>query len=90
MKKEFTTPRQLELIGQKGVYPYEWVDGEEKFNHEGLPPREAFYSKLKLSNIMEEEYEHAQQVYTEFGCKTFRDYHDLYLKSDVLLLPYVF
>ena len=90
MKKEYTTPRHLELICQKGVYPYEWVDSEEKFKHEGLPPREAFYSKLRLSDITEKEYEHAQQVYDEFECKTFRDYHDLYLKSDVLLLADVF
>ncbi len=43
-----------------------------------------------MSDITEKEYEHAQQVYKEFGCKTFRDYHDLYLKSDVLLLADVF
>ena len=53
MKQEFETPRHLELICQKGVYPYEWVDGEEQFKREGLPPREAFYSKLKLSDITE-------------------------------------
>ena len=90
MNKEFETPRHLELMCQKGVYPYEWVDGEEKFKHEGLPPREAFYSKLKLSDITEKEYEHAQQVYKEFECKTFQDYHDLYLKSGVLLLADAF
>ncbi len=42
-EKEIKTQRQLELVCQKGVYPYEWVDGEEKFESVGLPPREAFY-----------------------------------------------
>ena len=63
---------------------------ERKLKHEGLPPREAFYFKLKLADITETEYEHTQQVYKEFGCKTFQEYHDLYLKSDVLLLADVF
>ena len=90
MKKEFKTQRQLELICQKGVYPYEWVDGDDKFKHEGLPPRKDFYSKLKLEGITKEEYKHAQEVYKEFDCKTFQDYHDLYLKTDVVLLADVF
>ena len=33
---------------------------------------------------------HAQKVYKDFGCETFEDYHNLYLKSDVLLLSDVF
>ncbi len=48
------------LICKKGVYPYEWVDDNEKFKHEGLPPRQAFYSKLRLAGISKEEYKHAQ------------------------------
>ena len=39
------------LLCQKGVYPYEWVDGMVKFDYIGLPPKEAFYSSLYLSNI---------------------------------------
>ena len=40
---------EMNLICKKGVYPYEWVDDNEKFKQEGLPPRKAFYSKLKIS-----------------------------------------
>ena len=65
----------------EGVYPYEWVDSDDKFKHEGLPPRKDFYSKLKLEGITKAEYKHAQEVYKEFDCKTFQDYHDLYLKT---------
>ena len=35
-------PENYELVGQKGFYPYEWVDGLDKLNYKGLPPREAF------------------------------------------------
>ena len=80
----------MQLICKKGGLSHEWVDDNEKFKQEGLPPRKAFYSKLKLSGISKEEYKHAQNVYKTFSCKNFQYYHDIYLKSDVLLLADVF
>ena len=44
---------------------------------------EKFYSQLKDENISQEDYDHAQNVFKTFKCKTIRDYHDLYLKTDV-------
>ena len=58
----------------------------EKLNVNKLPPKSKFCIRLNDSNITDEEYEHAQNVWEEFNCKTLRDYHDLYLKTDVLLL----
>ena len=55
-----------------------------------LPAREAFYSKLRSEECSEAEYEHAVKVCNSFNCKTLQDYHDLYLKTDVLLLADVF
>ena len=81
---------QYELLRQKGVYPYEYVDSVTKLNDTELPPKEAFYSRLNDSCISSEDYDHAKKVWIEFGCKTLRDYHNLYNKSDVLLLADVF
>ena len=67
----------MNLICKKGVYPYEWVDDNEKFKQEGLPPRKAFYSKLNLAGISKGEYKHAQNAYITLKCKTFQDYHEL-------------
>ena len=53
---------ELELICQKGIYQYEYIDGNERFKEEGLPTRKAFYSKLKLSGITRSEYRHAKNV----------------------------
>ena len=81
---------KVRLLVRKGVYPYDYMDSLERLNETQLPPKEAFYSKLNESHISDEAYEHAQKVWSEFDCETMRDYHDLYLKSDVLLLADVF
>ena len=84
MKQHFSN-EELELICQKGVYPYAYTDDVEKLKDPELPPSKAFCSKLKLSGISKQAYKHAQNVYHKFKCRTFQDYHDLYLKADVLL-----
>ena len=75
-----------DLLKKKGVYPYEYMDDFSKLSETQLPPKEAFYSKLYDCDISEEDYDHAKKVWNEMGCKNMRDYHDLYLKTDVLLL----
>ncbi|XP_065640538.1 uncharacterized protein LOC136073101 [Hydra vulgaris] len=47
---------------------------------------ESFYSRLNNERISDEDYLHAQTVWKEFDCETFRDYLNLYNVSDVLLL----
>ena len=81
---------KINLVTCKGVYPYEYMDGPHRFDETVLPPSEAFFSKLYGEGISEEEYARAQNVWDKFGIKTMRDYHDLYLKTDVLLLADVF
>ena len=74
------------LLKKKGVFPYEFMTDFKKLNVNKLPPKSKFYSRLNDSNITDEEYKHAKNVWKEFNCKTMRNYHDLYLKTDVLLL----
>ena len=52
--------------------------------------KEQFYSVLNNQHITNEEYDHARKVFQTFNIKTMGKYHDLYLKSDVLLLADVF
>ena len=87
---KFYDGRSLDLLLRKGVYPYDYMGGYDKLFETKLPSIENFYSKLNDDNISPEDYTHAQNVWNHFNCKTMRDYHDLYLKSDVLLLADVF
>ena len=65
------------------------MDSWEKFD-EKLPPKEDFYSELNLEAISNEDYAHAQKVWGVFEINNHSEYHDLYVKSDTLLLADVF
>ena len=81
---------QYDLLTRKGVYPYEHINSWDRFNRTQLPPISAFYSNLNMSSISEEDYQHAQRVWKEFGIHNLGDYHDLYLRTDVVLLANVY
>ena len=81
---------QYKLLIKKGIYPYEYMTDWDKFKETKLPPREAFHSKLNMSGVGNEDYEHANRVWKKFGLKYFGEYHDLYLKTDVIRLANIF
>ena len=81
---------QYDLLTRKGVYPYEYVNSWDQFNKTQLPPIDAFYSNLNMSLISEDDYQHAQNVWEEFGICNLGDYHNLYLRTDVVLLANVY
>ena len=78
------------MLLRKGVFPHDWFNSLEKLDERQLPQKEAFYSKLNNSNITDDDFEHALKVWDKFEIKTFREYHDLFMKLDVLLLTNVF
>ena len=41
----------LELLKQKGDYPYEYMNSFERFNEEKLPAKKYFYSSIKDGKI---------------------------------------
>ena len=62
----------------------------DRFNDDRLPSKDKFYSKLNMSGVSDTEYEHARKVWNEFRIKNMGECHDLYLKTDVILLANVF
>ena len=88
---------KLEILKRKDAYPYEWVDSYEKFKHPFLPEKKYFYSSLRdgkrdrsNGHISNEQYKHLQNDWDTFNFDTFEDFHNHYLKKDVLLLAGVF
>jgi len=75
-----------DLVFAKGVYPYPYMTGPEKFQETCLPPIESFYDTLNDEPLQPKDYERAKEIWSHFGIRTLQEYHDHYLKSDVLLL----
>ena len=79
----------LDLVLQREFYPYEYMTGFEQFE-KPLPSKEKFYSFFTNNNISDKGYEHVLKVRNTFEIKTIKDYHELLLKCDVLLLADAF
>lgn len=85
LTSEFALRDEAELLMRKGIYPYEYMDCFEKFEEKQLPPMKEFYSAISREDISEEDYLHANTVFTKFNMSCMGDYHDLYVNTDVLL-----
>ena len=91
----------LEILKQKGAYPYEYMNSFERFNEEKLCTRKYFFNltkKGKINNdgkisdghISIKDYLMCEKIWDKFHMKNMADYHDHCLKKDVLLLAEVF
>ena len=77
---------RAELIKGKEVLCYDYLDDPSKLEETQLPPKEAFYNRLKDKQITEEEYTRAQRIWRIGKCNTIKDYLLLYLRIDTGLL----
>ena len=87
--EDYSDP-QYELLIRKGIYSYEYMDNWDCFTETTLPPKSSFYSKLNMSGVSDQDYEHTCKVWRDFGIRKLGEYHDLYLKTDVILLANIF
>ena len=88
LRAEFphATTDQLDLLLRKQVYPYEYMNSRDPFNETSLTPKDAFFEKHCGQDRSDEEYAHAQKLWSTIGCKTILDYHYLFLKCMSTLL----
>ena len=89
LSEEFSG-EQLTLVKGKGIYPYEYTNSFKRFKENKLPDKDKIFNSLKDCDINEKEYQRAINVWKVFEIKNLAEYHDLYLKTDVLLLYDVF
>ena len=82
--------QEFKMITRNGVYPYDYMDCFDKLKEKKLPCKEDFYSLLTDEDISDDDYNHAKDVWNTFYIKNMGEYHDLYLKTDVLILADVF
>ena len=66
------------------------MDSWKRFNETSLPSKKEFYSNLNMEDIDEIDYRHGNNVFKSVKLENLGDYHDLYVKSDTLLLADVF
>ena len=77
----------LSLLWRKGCYPYRWLRSVDCLHAtKALPVREEFFSDIGDQPISEEDYSHAQKVWTLFRCRDMYDYTLLYNLVDSYLL----
>ena len=93
--------KNLELLKQKGAYPYEYMNSFERFNEEKLPAIKCFCSsakkgkidndgKISDNHISFKDYLTCEKIWDKFDMKNMGDFHDHYFKKDVFLLVDVF
>ena len=70
----------LDLVKQKGVYPYENKDNFKKF-FDKMPDRCEFFSSLKDECISKKYYLYATDIWIMFKMKIMHNHHNLYLKT---------
>ncbi len=92
LKKEFSDlePSKFQLLTQKGVFCYDYINDFSVLNETSLPSIDKFYNKLNDEDLSDEKFAHAQNVWHLFKIQNLGEYSDLYLKTDILLLADVF
>ena len=80
----------VELLEQKGVFCYDYIDSVARLDEPVLPPRKAFFYMLGGVECSQMDYAHARHVWEYFHCSRLKEYMALYLLSDICLLADVF
>ena len=79
-----------QLVEQKGVFCYDYIDKFERFDETALSPREQFYNQLAGEDCSEADYARAQRVWRDFNFQHNGDYMRLYFLIDVAHFADVF
>ena len=93
--------KNLELLKQEGDYPYEYMNSFKRFNEKKLLEKKYFYSsindgkigddgKIWDGHIIVKDYLTCEKILDKLEKKNMGDYHDHYLKKDLLLSVDVF
>ena len=77
---------QREMMKRKGVFPYSYFSRWDILKENQLPSREKFTNDIDGSDCSIDDYNFAHRMWAINNCVTMKDYLEIYLKADVLLL----
>ena len=80
----------MNLLTDKGIYPYNNIISWEKFDETKLPKKKKQYNKLYEENIIDKNYTRTNIVWKHFNIKNLDKYHNLYLIINIYLLIDIF
>ena len=83
----FSYDKYLKAYGcevTKGHFPYEYMGRLERLDDTALPPKEAFFSRLKNEGISDEDYASCQEAWRVNGMTTLREFLVRYNNRDVV------
>ena len=60
------TDEMVQLVEQKGVCCYDYIDKFERLDETSLPPREQLYNRLAGEDCSKADYARAQRVWRDF------------------------
>ena len=55
--------RKLEVVKEKGIYCYDYMDSMERFDETSLPSKDHLFNRLYDKHLSEEEYTYARRVW---------------------------
>jgi len=72
----------------KSFFPYEWFDSYEKLDNESLPNYDAFYSELKQTNVLNDDYEKWEKTKRhgkppKTGAENYRQLQKIWLEREM-------
>ena len=83
----FSYDKYLKTYGcevTKGHFPYEYMDCLERIDDTTLPPKEAFFSRLKNEGISDDDYVSCQEAWCNNGMTTLQNFLVWYNNRDVV------
>ena len=88
---QYFDDKALKLL-RKGAYPYDYMNEnwKNKLKQKELPNIKYFHSILADAKCSSSDYSYAKETFNYFEIKNIKDYNDLYVKTDVLLLADVY
>ena len=61
--------RKQNLLKQKGVFPYDYINADDKLEEASLPSQDAFFNSLTNTPLSDADYARAQEIWRVFDCQ---------------------